>query len=155
MANLIEGDRVGRLGKLAVGCSASIFDAAKQKMLLVRRADNGRWAVPGGYMEPGESVSETCVREVLEETGLHVRVVHLVAVYSTPHKLLKYPDGNCIQLVVLHFVAEPVGGDLRLSNETTELKYWSRAEVEDLEMGELDIQRIADGFTFQATAIIR
>lgn len=39
MAKLIEGERVGKLGKLAVGCSASVFDASKQKMLLVCRSD--------------------------------------------------------------------------------------------------------------------
>jgi ADP-ribose pyrophosphatase YjhB (NUDIX family) len=47
-------------------------------MLLVRRSDNGRWAVPGGYMEPGGAFTEACAREVLEETGLHVRVGKLV-----------------------------------------------------------------------------
>jgi ADP-ribose pyrophosphatase YjhB (NUDIX family) len=155
VAKLIEGARVGRLGKLAIGCSASIFDVSRQKMLLVRRSDNGCWAVPGGYMEPGESVSEACLREVWEETGLHVQVSHLIAVYSTPHKLLEYPDGNRIQLVVLHFMAEPVGGDLRVSNETTELKHYSRNEIEDLDIRELDSQRIKDGFAFQKTVIIR
>jgi ADP-ribose pyrophosphatase YjhB (NUDIX family) len=110
VAKLIEGERVGRLGKLAIGCSASVFDVSRQKMLLVRRSENGCWAVPGGYMEPGESVSEACIREVWEETGLHIQVSQLIAVYSTPHKLLEYPDGNRIQLVVLHFMVEPVGG---------------------------------------------
>jgi ADP-ribose pyrophosphatase YjhB (NUDIX family) len=155
VAKLIDGERVGRLGKLAIGCSASIFDISRQKMLLVRRSDNGCWAVPGGYMEPGESVAEACTREVWEETGLHVQVSRLIAVYSTPHKLLEYPDGNRIQLVVLHFLAEPVGGNLRVSNETTELKYYSRNEIEDLDIIELDSQRIKDSFAFQKTAMIR
>ena len=121
MARVVYGERVGKLGRLAVRCSATILDPTKQRVLLICRADNGRWAVPGGYMEPGESVAEACAREVREETGLHVRVGRLIAVYSTPHKLLEYPDGNRYQLVVLHFVAEPIGGVLGAGDETTEI----------------------------------
>ena len=139
MAKLIRGERVGRLGKLAIGCSASVFDSTQQKMLLVRRADNGRWAVPGGYMEPGESVAEACFREVWEETGLEVHVNRLIAVYSTPHKLLEYPDGNRYQLVVLHFSANAMGGNLGTSNETTAASYFSQAEVEELDIGSLTV----------------
>src|SRR6266508_4839267 len=90
MATMIRGERVGKHGRLAVGCSASIFDLTRQKILLIRRTDNSRWSVPGGYMEPGESVAEACAREVWEETGLHVRVGRLISVYSTPHILLEY-----------------------------------------------------------------
>ena len=154
MVKLIEGERVGKLGRLAVGCSASVFDPRKQKMLLVRRTDNGRWAVPGGYMEAGESVAEACAREVWEETGLHVRVKQLIAVYSTPHKLLEYPDVNRLQLVVLHFLAESFAGDLRVSDETAELKYFLPVEIDSLSMGELDRQRTVDGFAFQNVTII-
>lgn len=98
-------------------------------MLLVRRADNGRWAVPGGYMEPGESVTEACIREVWEETGLEVHVDRLIAVYSTPHILLEYPDGNRYQLVVLHFAARAAGGKLNTSHETTEVRYFANSAL--------------------------
>ena len=54
-------------------------------------------------MEPGESVSEACEREVLEEASIRVQTTHLVAVYSNPHILLQYPDGNKWQLTILHF----------------------------------------------------
>ena len=155
MAKLIGGERVGRLGKLAIGCSASVFDPTNQKMLLVRRADNGCWAVPGGYMEPGESVAEACVREVWEETGLEVHVNRLITVYSTPHKLLEYPDGNRYQLVVLHFSAKAMGGKLNISYETTEVRYFSQAEAERLDVGDLDRLRIDDGFATQTMTVIR
>ena len=154
-ANITRGDRVGRLGRLAVGCSAAILDPARQRILLVRRADNGRWAVPGGFMEPGESAAEACAREVLEETGLRVRVGRLVAVYSNPHILLEYPDGNRYQIVALHFAAEPVGGELHNSNETIDVGYFSPAELEHLEIGGFDRQRIADAFTQQEAALVR
>lgn len=84
MTNILYGDRVGKQGKLAIGCSAWIFDPETQQVLLVQRADNKKWAVPGGYMEPGESVAEACQREVLEETGVRVNVTHLIGVYNNP-----------------------------------------------------------------------
>ncbi len=155
MARLIRGDRVGRQGRLAVGCSASIFDSSGRKVLLTRRADNGNWCPPGGYMEPGENVAEACAREVLEETGLQVRVTRLVAVYSSPHMLLEYPDGNRFQMVVLHFVAEPIAGDPAISDETTAVGYFTQEEVESMVMGEIDRARLVDSFAAQAAAFIR
>jgi ADP-ribose pyrophosphatase YjhB (NUDIX family) len=155
MATVIRGDRVGRQGRLAVGCSASVFDSSGRKVLLTRRADNGNWCPPGGYMEPGENVAEACAREVLEETGLQVRVTRLVAVYSSPHMLLEYPDGNRFQMVVLHFVAEPIAGDPAISDETTAVGYYTKDEVESMAMGEIDRARIVDSFAAQAAAFIR
>jgi len=155
MVDFIHGERIGKLGRLAVGCSAGILDPTGDKILLVRRADNGRWAVPGGYMEPGESAAEASAREVLEETGLQVRVGRLIAVYSNPNILIEYPDGNRYQIVALYFAAEPIGGELRSSSETTEVGYFSPGEVERLEMGKFDRQRVADAFARQETAFIR
>lgn len=155
MATVRVGDRVGKRGRLGIGCSATVFDSAREKALLARRSDNGRWCVPGGYMEPGESLTEACVREVQEETGLHVRVVRLVAVYTNPHLLLEYPDGNRWQLVVLHFEAEAMGGTLGASAETTAVQYFSRAEIDELDMSTLDRLRTVDAFAGRASAIVR
>lgn len=129
MPTLIKGYRAGKQGRLGVGCSAAVFDHDHQRLLLIRRPDNGRWAVPGGYMEAGESLSEACAREVAEETGLHVSICRLISIYTNPHLLLEYPDGNRWQLVVLHFEAEPVGGDLAPSNESIEVRYFAQPEI--------------------------
>ncbi len=155
MAKLITGNRVGKLGQLTIGCSATVFDETKQKMLLIQRTDNGRWAVPGGYMEPGESVAEACEREVWEETGLSVRIKRLIAVYSDPHKLLEYPDGNRYQLVILHFLVESIDGELSTGNETSDLGYFTRADIDQMDIGELDQKRITDGFAAQSITFIR
>ncbi len=154
MATIVAGERVGKQGRLAVGCSATIFDETAQKMLLTRRSDNGQWCVPGGYMESGESLTEACVREVLEETGLQVEIRRLVSVYTTPHRLLTYPDGNRWQIVVLHFEAVPINGELRINDETIELKFFTQVEVECLSMSELDRRRVADGFAHREAAVI-
>jgi ADP-ribose pyrophosphatase YjhB (NUDIX family) len=155
MPTVIAGDRIGRLGRLGIGCSATVFDPARRRALLIRRADNGRWAVPGGYMEPGEGMAEACAREVWEETGLRVRIVRLVSVYTNPHLLLEYEDGNRWQLVVLHFEAASIGGELAIGDETTELGYFAREEIDGLEMSSLDRLRVMDAFDNAAAVVIR
>ena len=109
---VIEGNRIGKLGAPAVICCAVIFDPTGSKVLITRRTDNGCWCLPGGRMEPGESAEEACIREVKEETGLDVRVDKLIGIYTSPNRLLKYADGNRFQEVVLSFGVVPTGGTL-------------------------------------------
>ena len=155
MARVMSGDRIGKQARLAVGCSATIFDSARQKVLLTRRTDDGRWCVPGGYMEPGESLTEACIREVWEETGLHVEIARLVSVYTHPHRILEYADGNRLQLVVLHFEAIPLSGALTITDETTAIDYFAPNEIATLEMGPLDRIRTLDALEQRAATIIR
>ena len=91
---IIQGERVASQARLRPGASAIIFDSSREKVLLTRRSDNGRWCLPGGGMDPGESAEETCVREALEETGLQVRVTKLVGIYTSPNIMVEYADGN-------------------------------------------------------------
>ena len=155
MSKTTYGERIGKLGQILVGCSAVIFDETRQTVLLTRRADNGQWCLPSGHMEAGESAVETCLREVTEETGLSVQVKRLVGVYTNPHRLLEYPDGNKFQLVALNFEAEIVGGELTTSNETTEFGYFSLPEIYGLDMLPVHIERIEDTFKGQPQAFMR
>jgi ADP-ribose pyrophosphatase YjhB (NUDIX family) len=121
-----------------------IFDERREKVLLTRREDNGRWCLPGGHVEAGESVTEACEREVLEETGLKVRVTRLIGVYSNPDQLVVYKDGNKAFFVVLSFEAEILGGELTLSDETTAYGYFSLQEMESLPMHGQHRDRVVD-----------
>lgn len=152
---VLYGPRLGREGKIRFGCSAVIFDETRTKVLLTRRADNGLWCVPGGAMESGESAAETCEREVFEETGLKVRVKRIVGVYSNPDQLIVYPDGNKVHIVVLGFEAEIIGGELGLSNETTEAGFFSLTEIEDMPMHGKHKERVEDATLKQAEAFIK
>lgn len=151
MTQILYGDRLGREGKIRVGCSAAILNE-EGKVLLTRRRDNGQWCLPSGGMEAGESPSETALREVFEETGLEVRVKRLVGVYSDPHQLVMYQDGNKVQIVAIHFEAEIVGGTLGLSDETSDFGYFSLKEMEGLEMLGHHKQRIEDTLAGRAEA---
>jgi ADP-ribose pyrophosphatase YjhB (NUDIX family) len=53
----VYGDRIGKTAALGVGCNAVIFDLKRQRVLLARRADNGWWCLPGGFMEAGETAA--------------------------------------------------------------------------------------------------
>ncbi|MFD3162888.1 NUDIX domain-containing protein [Herpetosiphon sp. NSE202] len=143
MAQYLYGDRIAAQGRLVLGCSATLFDATRSKLLLTRRTDNGRWCLPGGAFDPGESVSEACVREVFEETGLIVEVVRLLGVYSNPHRMVRYADGNQYHVVSLNFEVALVGGELGLSNETTEVGYFSEAEIATMDIIDPHVERMA------------
>ena len=144
MSQVLYGPRLGKEGRLRVGCSATIFDSKREKVLLTQRTDNGRWCLPGGMMESGESASEACIREVWEETGLNVRVTRLIGVYSNPDQLVVYADGNKAFFVVLSFEAEIISGELGLSNETTAFGYYSLSEMESMLMHGEHKQRVED-----------
>ena len=62
MTQILCGERIGKQGKIRLGCSAAIFDE-RGRILLTRRADNNQWCLPSGGMEPGESAAEACERE--------------------------------------------------------------------------------------------
>jgi 8-oxo-dGTP pyrophosphatase MutT (NUDIX family) len=154
MTQITYGDRIGKHGKIRLGCSAAIFDE-NGRVLLTKRQDNGQWCLPSGGLEPGESAAEACEREALEETGLSVVVKRLVGVYSHPDQLTVYSDGNKFQIVALHFEAEIVGGELGLSDETSDFGYFTMEEVEGLEMLGRHKERILDTLAKQSEAFIR
>jgi 8-oxo-dGTP pyrophosphatase MutT (NUDIX family) len=154
MTQVLYGERLGRQGKLRLGCSAAIFDE-QGRILLTRRADNGQWCMPGGAVESGESVAEACEREVYEETGLQVRVKRLVGVYSHPDQLVVYPDGNKAHIVALHFEAEVLGGKLGLSNETTDFGYFAMEEIQGMELLGRHRERIIDTLENRVAALIK
>ena len=155
MATIVQGERVGRNGAIRTGTSAAIFDPTGTKLLLTQRTDNGQWCLPGGMLDAGESVTEGCVREVWEETGLEVEVTHLVGIYSNPHMLVTYADGNSFQFVSLCFGAKVVGGALGLSHETLAYGYYTQDEIAQMDLMLNHVQRIADVYARQATPFIR
>jgi ADP-ribose pyrophosphatase YjhB (NUDIX family) len=107
-----------------VGGDAAIFDESGN-ILLVLRTDDQQWCLPCGWVEPNESPAQTAVRETKEETGLEVRVLHLVDVFTRLPNI-GYGPHTAIAVV---YLCEIVGGRLQLSFEHTAARYWNIEEV--------------------------
>lgn len=97
--------------ELRLSVSALVWrSAASRELLLMRRSDNGHWGLPGGYVDPGESVLDAVRREVREETGVAIQVERLFGIYSDPAtQVIEYPDGRRVHAVNLCFEALAVG----------------------------------------------
>lgn len=124
------------------------------RVLLHRRVDNGLWALPGGTMEIGESVADNIIREVREETGLDVEPQYVVAVYSDPRHVFAYSDGEVRQEYSVCVACTIGGGKLKISNESTELAFFTPDEIADLPMHPRIRVRIHD-FTNGVSAQLR
>ena len=142
-------------GVLRVGASSIIFDESRETILLTKRTDNGRWCLPGGGMDPGESVEEACIREAYEETGLRVKVTRLVGVYTSPDLVIEYADGNIFHPVSLSFEVEITGGELGLSDETTEVGYFTIEDVKTMDLMDHHRARIQDALQNVESTFIR
>jgi 8-oxo-dGTP pyrophosphatase MutT (NUDIX family) len=155
VAKILFGPRIAAGAPLLVGCSAVLFDPGGEKVLLTRRADNGQWVLPGGGLEAGESLAEACAREMLEETGLTVRVVRLLGVYSNPDMLLTYANGGRFHLVAHNFLVEHMAGEPGTSNEVTAWGWYGPEDLGGLDLMPHHRQRLSDAYARQAAAFIR
>ncbi|WP_165985019.1 NUDIX domain-containing protein [Streptomyces sp. YIM 98790] len=104
------------------------------RLLLIHKTDNDRWALPGGGHDIGESIAQTVIREVEEETGIRVTVEGVIGLYTDPQHVMAYDDGEVRQQFSICFRARPVGGSVRTSSESKEVRW-----VEPADLGKLDI----------------
>lgn len=124
-----------------VGVASAVFDG-EGRILLTQRKDNGKWCMPGGLPDVGETPSEAALREVWEETGLHVRPVKLIGVFDSRK------SGSLVPMHLYHldFMCEKVGGELTLTNETIAYGYFSEDQLAELEMHGSHAQRVPHAF---------
>ena len=102
------------------------------RLLLIHKTDNDLWALPGGGHDIGEFVAETVVREVREETGIEVKVVAVTGLYTDPGHVMAYDDGEVRQQFSICFRARPVGGTVRTSEESKEVRWVDPADLDEL-----------------------
>lgn len=113
--------------RVRVGAAAIVRDS-RGWILLEKRSDCGLWGLPGGRIEPGESVREAAVREVKEETGLNIEITQLLGVYSEPDefRIVTFLDnGDVVQLVDIILEAKIISGELEPSSESEALQFFN------------------------------
>ena len=119
-----------------VGVAGIAFDAAGA-VLLVRRnrpPGTGLWSVPGGRVEPGETLVDACAREVREETGLEVDVGPMVTVVE---RVERDADGSLLHhYVIVDFLITSMRGTVRAGSDASEARFVGAAELATLSLTE-------------------
>jgi ADP-ribose pyrophosphatase YjhB (NUDIX family) len=125
-------DRAAPAPNSIIPAVTAVVKDDRGRVLLIRRTDNDRWALPGGGIELGETVAQTVVREVREETAVDVEVLGLVGIYSDPRHVIAYDDGEVRQQFSICFRARPVGGVLASSSESSEVVWVAPSDLDAL-----------------------
>ncbi len=117
------------------------------RVVVVKRASEplkGRWSIPGGMLELGETLRDGTAREALEETGLKIEVGEVLdvfdAIYIDPSGATQY------HYVLIDFVARPVGGELRAGSDVSEVRWASEEDLPELKLTENTVKVIKKAF---------
>lgn len=115
--------------KPVLAAGAVIVDDAG-RVLMVKRGhdpDKGRWSIPGGHVEAGETLVAAAAREVFEETGLRVEIGRELWSVTLP-----YPGNETFE--IHDFTATVIGGDLRPGDDADDAQWLTPAQLADLPM---------------------
>jgi ADP-ribose pyrophosphatase YjhB (NUDIX family) len=130
-----------------VGCSVAAFDDSGQ-VVVIQRADNKRWALPGGYAEIGSPPSENALREFREETGFEAELERLIGVYDNRQFASVAP----YQFYICLFRARVTGGAPATSSETLDVRLVAPDAAPE-NMSELQRTMIRDAARIPATPV--
>lgn len=125
------------------------------EILLIRRADNGNWALPGGAIDLGESVTQAATRETREETGIECEMTGLVGVYSDPKHIILYTsNGEARQEFSIVLTGRPLRGEPTPSDESAEVRWVPVSSASDLTMDRSMRIRVNDYLSGKASPVI-
>lgn len=122
-----------------------VVENDKGEILMIRRTDNDNWALPGGAIDLGESVTQAAIRETKEETGIDVEITGLVGIYSDPKHVIHYTSNNEVrQEFSIVLTARMISGRLTSSDESFEVKFLTPDELIHYKMDRSMRLRLAD-----------
>jgi ADP-ribose pyrophosphatase YjhB (NUDIX family) len=112
-----------------------VVTSDSNEILLIRRSDNDNWAIPGGAIELGESMTQAAVRETKEESGIDCEITGLVGIYTDPkHVILYTSNGEARQEFSIVLTGRPVGGELTPSSESSEVRWVPASDIDSYAM---------------------
>lgn len=112
------------------GVTGVVLDAS-DRVLLVRRSDDGRWTLVTGCLDPGEQPAVGIAREIFEETAVHVVVDQVISVESTAAKA--FPNGDNVQFMDIAFRCRPVSGEAAVNDdESVDVRWFALDDLPDL-----------------------
>ena len=122
-----------------------VVENDKGEILMIRRTDNDNWALPGGAIDLGESVTQAAIRETKEETGIDVKVTGLVGIYSDPRHVIQYTSDNEVrQEFSILLSATMIGGFVSLSSESKEVCWLEKGVARERRMHRSMQKRVED-----------
>jgi 8-oxo-dGTP diphosphatase len=127
-----------------VGVGAVIVHAGR--VVLIKRGKEpllGRWVVPGGTVEWGESLQDALVREVQEETGLTVRPGELLTVFD---RIERGPEGTRYHYVILDYLCEWLSGTLVAGSDAQDAAWAAPEDLPAYDLPEKALEVVRDGF---------
>jgi 8-oxo-dGTP diphosphatase len=111
-----------------------------ESVLLIQRKHppfQGYWALPGGFVEYGERTEAAMIREMFEETGLHISIRELIGVYSDPHR---DPRGHTVTVA---YLVDIISGSLQAGDDAKNAKFFKTNELPELAFDHASIMKDA------------
>lgn len=128
---------------------ANVLIVCNDRVLLEKRRDSDTWGMIGGGVKKTEEPIQAIVREVWEETGLHISAdkFEKLGVYDEPKRIAAYQDGSIWKMVVVAYILrleeEPA---IKVSSESKELRFFTREELKDIDIVITHSDIVEDGF---------
>jgi ADP-ribose pyrophosphatase YjhB (NUDIX family) len=117
------------------------------RVLLVERGREpfkGYWSLPGGAVETGERLVDALRREVREETGLEIEILHLLEIFE---RITKAGDGRTeYHFILMDYICRPIGGTLQASDDANRAEWFAEDEIAGLKITEGTPEFIARAF---------
>ncbi|MQA04280.1 MAG: NUDIX domain-containing protein [Streptosporangiales bacterium] len=117
----------------------------QDRVLLIRRSDNDNWALPGGAIDLGESLTQAAVRETKEESGIDCEITGFVGIYTDPkHVILYTSEGEVRQEFSIVLTARAVAGEPTPSDESADVRWFERDALDAVQMDRSMRRRVDD-----------
>ena len=123
--------------------AAAILNS-RQEILLLCRRDSGKWTMPGGTLEYGESLTDCALREVREECGLNVVIRDIIGTYTDPDIRIAYSDGEVRQEFTIVYYAVIADGSIELDEESSGWQWVPLKDVQALPLADSQRKRLED-----------